>query len=62
MRSANAPAIRAGVMIANVIWKNMKIDSGMRAGQRIDRLQCHRAQHELVEAADERLSARSDCS
>ncbi len=23
MRSANAPAISAGVMIANVIWKNM---------------------------------------
>jgi len=23
MRSASAPAIRAGVMIANVIWKNM---------------------------------------
>ena len=23
MRSANAPAIRAGVMIAKVIWKHM---------------------------------------
>ena len=29
MRSANEPAIRAGVMIANVIWKHMNTDSGM---------------------------------
>ena len=29
IRSANAPAIRAGVMIAKVIWKVMNTDSGM---------------------------------
>ena len=29
MRSAKAPVIRAGVMIANVIWKVMNTDSGM---------------------------------
>ena len=35
MRSAKAPAISAGVMIAKVIWKVMKTDSGMRRRQRI---------------------------
>ena len=29
IRSANAPAISAGVMIAKVIWKNMYTVSGM---------------------------------
>ena len=29
MRSANAPVISAGVMIANIIWYIMKTDSGM---------------------------------
>ena len=29
IRSAIAPAISAGVMIANVIWKNMYTDSGI---------------------------------
>ena len=29
IRSANAPAIRAGVMTANVIWKVMNTDSGI---------------------------------
>ena len=29
MRSAKAPVIRAGVMIAKVIWKVMKTDSGI---------------------------------
>ena len=29
MRSANAPTVRAGVMIAKVIWKVAKTDSGM---------------------------------
>ena len=29
MRSANAPVISAGVMIANIIWNIMKTDSGM---------------------------------
>ena len=29
MRSAKAPQIRAGVMMAKVIWKVMKTDSGM---------------------------------
>ena len=31
MRSANAPAISAGVMMANVIWKQMYTLSGMVA-------------------------------
>ena len=31
MRSAKAPQISAGVMIANVIWKHMKTDSGIVA-------------------------------
>ena len=31
MRSAKAPAISAGVMIAKVIWKHMKTDSGIVA-------------------------------
>ena len=29
MRSAKAPTIRAGVMMAKVIWKVMKTDSGI---------------------------------
>ena len=29
MRSANAPTINAGVMIAKVIWKVMNTDSGI---------------------------------
>jgi hypothetical protein len=29
MRSANAPVISAGVMMANIIWYIMKTDSGM---------------------------------
>ena len=29
MRSAKPPQIRAGVMMANVIWKVMNTDSGM---------------------------------
>ena len=29
MRSAKAPTISAGVMQANVIWKQMKTNSGM---------------------------------
>ena len=29
MRSAKAPAISAGVMMAKVSWKQMKTDSGM---------------------------------
>ena len=29
MRSAKAPAISAGVMMAKVIWKHMKTDSGI---------------------------------
>ena len=29
MRSAIAPQISAGVMIANVIWKHMNTDSGI---------------------------------
>jgi hypothetical protein len=35
MRSANAPQISAGVMIAKVIWKHMYTDSGM-VGARCD--------------------------
>ena len=29
MRSANAPQISAGVMMAKVIWKHMNTDSGI---------------------------------
>ena len=29
MRSANAPVISAGVMMANIIWNIMNTDSGM---------------------------------
>ena len=36
MRSAKAPQISAGVMIAKVIWNIMKTDSGMVARQRAD--------------------------
>jgi hypothetical protein len=31
MRSANAPQIRAGVMIANINWYTMKVCCGMVA-------------------------------
>ena len=31
MRSAKAPVIRAGVMIANIIWKTMKTWCGIVA-------------------------------
>ena len=34
MRSANAPAISAGVMIAKVIWNITKTVSGMVVGHR----------------------------
>ena len=33
MRSAKAPAISAGVMMAKVIWKHMKTDSGNGLGE-----------------------------
>ena len=35
MRSAKAPAIRAGVMIAKVIWKHMNTVSGIVSRQAV---------------------------
>jgi hypothetical protein len=51
MRSTKAPTIRAGVMMANVIWNMKNRVSGMTGT--IEHLAaCHAGQHHLAEAAD----------
>ena len=57
IRSASAPAIRAGVMIAKVIWKNMYTVSGMvgaRAVLAMFMSRVQRRQQEVLEVADVR--------
>ena len=49
MRSAKAPTISAGVMMAKVIWKVMNTDSGMVPGEGVHR---HAGQERLVQATD----------
>ena len=49
MRSAKAPQISAGVMMAKVIWKHMKTDSGIVPLSVAD---AHAVQQEPVHAAD----------
>ena len=51
MRSAKAPQISAGVMIAKVIWKHMKTDSGMVAVEAAVDV-AHADQQEAVDAAE----------
>jgi len=58
MRSASAPAISAGVMIANVIWKNMVDGFRDRRGQRIDRIQTHLAEKKLIETPNPLVDTR----
>ncbi len=55
MRSANAPVISAGVMMAKVNWKVMKTDFGNAAGEAVGRAKGHPGEEELSEAADEAL-------
>ena len=57
MRSAKAPAISAGVMMANVIWNIMKTDFGMVPEQRTMPPCPSVCRNSQLEAADERLSA-----
>ena len=55
MRSAKAPAISAGVMMANVIWNIMKTDLGDGRGELAARRRAScRARKTRLEAADER--------
>ena len=52
MRSANAPAISAGVMIAKVIWKHMIDRFGDGRRERAGRVDAHRREQEVREAAE----------
>ena len=59
MRSAKAPVISAGVMMAKVIWNIMKTDSGMVVRQvAYRRSAAMPLRKQLVEAADAACSRR----
>ena len=58
MRSAKAPAISAGVMIAKVIWKQMNTVSGMVLARSCTPSERQAAQEDAAQAADDGAARR----
>ena len=59
MRSANAPEMSAGVMMANIIWNTMKRRCGM-VGRQGGRLGADAGEPEVRETADDTRDVRAE--